>query len=261
MTDGEFEQGTAGGADYVSVKVLDFIASGDLNGDGLDEVVALVSENHGGTGVFVFVAVYSDANGRLTFLTSIIVDDRPQVNSLSIANNEIFLDAVTVDPVTGFALFENTNYHRTRRKGVELGFNAPVKEWLTVFGTYTYVNAELRSGAFESGNKIPGVAPHMASGGVNLRLLENWRLDVRGRWMGEYYAISDWNNVGDKVDSWTTVDCKITFQWKEFEAFAGVNNIFDKKYAEYVVYTNSLNELALYPSPERNFLVGLRYAY
>lgn len=175
--------------------------------------------------------------------------------------NEIFLDAVTVDPVTGFALFENTNYHRTRREGLELGFNAPVLEWLTLFGTYTYVNPELRSGAFESGNKIPGVATHMASGGVNLGFLENWRLDVRGRWMGESYAISDWNNEGEKADSWTTVDSKITFHWKGLEAFAGVNNLFDEEYSEYVVFSNSLQELAFYPSPERNFLVGLRYAY
>jgi iron complex outermembrane receptor protein len=175
--------------------------------------------------------------------------------------DEIFLDAVTVDPVTGFALFANTNYHRTRREGVELSFNAPVKEWLALSGTYTYVNPELRSGAFESGNKIPGVATHMASGGVNLRFLENWRLDVRGRWMDEYYAISDWSNVGDKVDSWITVDTKITCQWKGLEAFAGVNNLFDEEYAEYVVFSNTLQELAFYPSPERNFLVGLRYAY
>ena len=175
--------------------------------------------------------------------------------------DEIFLDAVTVDPNTGFALFENTNYHRTRRQGLELSFNAPVKESLTLFGTYTYVNPELRSGAFESGNTIPGIATHMASGGVNLRFLEHWRLDVRGRWMDESYAISDWNNVGDKVDSWTTVDSKITFQWKGLEAFAGVNNLFDEEYSEYVVFSNSLQELAFYPSPERNFLVGLRYVY
>jgi iron complex outermembrane receptor protein len=101
----------------------------------------------------------------------------------------------------------------------------------------------------------------MASGGINLRFLEYWRLDVRGRWMGEYYAISDWNNEGEKADSWTTVDTKLTFQWKEFEAFAGVNNIFNEKYSDYVIFSNSSQELAFYPSPERNVVVGLRYAY
>ena len=34
------------------------------------------------------------SDGTSTFVTSTIVDDRPQLNALSIANNEIFLDAV-----------------------------------------------------------------------------------------------------------------------------------------------------------------------
>jgi iron complex outermembrane receptor protein len=166
-------------------------------------------------------------------------------------------DEIFYDPLT----FSNTNYPRTRRDGVEMSFTAPVKEWLTLFGSYTYVNPELRRGDFERGNKIPGVATNMASGGCNLQFLEYWRLDVRGRWMGEYYAISDWNNEGEKADSWTAVDTKLTFQWKEFEAFAGVNNLFNEKYSDYVIFSNFSQELAFYPSPERNFLVGLRYAY
>jgi len=166
-------------------------------------------------------------------------------------------DEIFYDPLT----FSNTNYPRTRREGLELSLTAPVKEWLTLSGSYTHVNPELRRGDFESGNKIPGVATNMASGGINLRFLEYWRLDVRGRWMGEYYAISDWNNEGEKADSWTTVDTKLTFQWKEFEAFAGVNNLFNEKYSDYVIFSNFSQELAFYPSPERNFLVGLRYVY
>jgi iron complex outermembrane receptor protein len=166
-------------------------------------------------------------------------------------------DEIFYDPLT----YSNTNYDRTRRDGVEVSFRAPVQEWLTLFGSYTYVKPELRHGDFESGNKIPGVASHMASGGINLRFLQHWRLDARARWMGESYAISDWNNEGDKVDSWVTVDSKLTFQWKGLEAFAGVNNLFNEKYSDYVIYSNSSQELAFYPSPERNFLVGLRYAY
>ena len=93
LTDGKFEQGTPGSADFISVQVTDFIAAGDLNADGVDEVAALISENQGGTGVFVFLAVYVNVNGALTFQTSSIVDDRPQLNALSIEDNEIFLDA------------------------------------------------------------------------------------------------------------------------------------------------------------------------
>lgn len=94
LQDGKFEQGTVGGADYVSVNVTDFIASGDLNNDGRNEFAALVAENYGGSGTFVFLAVYADVSGTLTFQTSILVDDRPMLNALSIKNGEIFVDAI-----------------------------------------------------------------------------------------------------------------------------------------------------------------------
>jgi len=93
LADGKFEQGVPVSADFISVHVTDFITAGNLNGDGVNEVVALISENYGGTGVFVFLAVYENVNRELAFQTSSIVDDRPQLNALSIENNEIFLDA------------------------------------------------------------------------------------------------------------------------------------------------------------------------
>lgn len=93
LTDGKFEQGTPGSADFISVHTTDFVASGDLDADAVNEVAALISENYGGTGVFVFLAVYANVNGVLAFQTSSIVDDRPQLNALSIENSEIFLDA------------------------------------------------------------------------------------------------------------------------------------------------------------------------
>jgi hypothetical protein len=95
LADGKFEQGTAGSADFISVFVTDFIARGDLNGDNQNEVAALVSENYGGTGTFIFLVVYSEVDGNLVFQTSKLVDDRPQINMLLIEDKEIFLDAIT----------------------------------------------------------------------------------------------------------------------------------------------------------------------
>lgn len=94
LTDGKIEQGTPGAEDFISVLVTDFVATGDLNADGAEEAAALISENYGGTGVFVFLAVYSKGNGAWMFQTSTMVDDRPELRELAIANNEIFLDAV-----------------------------------------------------------------------------------------------------------------------------------------------------------------------
>ena len=102
FTDGKFEQGIPGSDNFMSIAVTEHMAVGDLDGDGTEEVAALISENYGGSGVFVFLAVYANVNGTLTFQASTIVDDRPQLNVLSIENGEIFLDAVihgTDDPM------------------------------------------------------------------------------------------------------------------------------------------------------------------
>ena len=98
LTDGEFEQGTPGSDDFLSVVMTDFVAMGDLDADGTDEVAALVSENYGGTGVFVFLALYAKVDGAWTFQTSSMVDDRPQLKALSIDGGEIFLDAIIHAP-------------------------------------------------------------------------------------------------------------------------------------------------------------------
>lgn len=95
MKNGMYEQGTSGDVDYISVTLTDYVAVGDLDGDGKDEIAALIAENFGGTGVFVFLTIYKSENGTPTFLTSTIIDDRPQLNDIAIENNEVFLDAVT----------------------------------------------------------------------------------------------------------------------------------------------------------------------
>ena len=94
LVDGKYEKGAPGGADFVSATVTPFVARGDLTGDGEDEYAALVAENYGGTGTFVFLVVFADMDGTPVFQTSTLVDDRPLLNELSIEDNEIFLDAV-----------------------------------------------------------------------------------------------------------------------------------------------------------------------
>jgi hypothetical protein len=93
LQDGQYEEGNPGGTDFVSVFVTDFIARGDLNGDGENEAVAIVAENYGGSGTFVFLVVYQYLNDEAVFLTSIFLDDRPLINDLAVENGEIFVDA------------------------------------------------------------------------------------------------------------------------------------------------------------------------
>lgn len=95
LGDGMFEQGVRGSDDFISVRMTNFTAKGDLDNDGLDEYAALITENYGGDGTFVFLAVFSDVNGQLIYQTSVYVDDRPLVDELLIENGKIYLDVKT----------------------------------------------------------------------------------------------------------------------------------------------------------------------
>jgi hypothetical protein len=94
LIDGKYEEGAPGDAVHLTVTATDFAAAGDLNNDGKNEIAGLFAENNGGTGTFVFLAVFTESNGAWRFQTSIMVDDRPALNALSIENGEIFLDAI-----------------------------------------------------------------------------------------------------------------------------------------------------------------------
>ena len=93
LVDGSYTEGQPGDGDYLKVEVSDFISLGDLTADGINEAAALVSEYHGGSGVFVFLAVYSEQDGEPVFLTSSFIDDRPKIGGLEINDNEIRLAA------------------------------------------------------------------------------------------------------------------------------------------------------------------------
>jgi hypothetical protein len=96
LTDGKYQQGTDNTtADYASIILTDFVALGDLTGDGINEAAAIIFENYGGTGNFAMLAIYSDINSLPVFLTSTLIDDRPIINGIAIENGEVFLDATT----------------------------------------------------------------------------------------------------------------------------------------------------------------------
>ena len=95
FVDGIYQQGTdPSAAGYVSAEMLDPIAFGDLNGDGAGDAVALVAENYGGTGIFVYLAIYLNNLGQPLFNWSAMIDDRPIINALTIQDGKILLDAV-----------------------------------------------------------------------------------------------------------------------------------------------------------------------
>lgn len=65
----------------------------DLNGDGNQDAVVLLTENGGGTGWFVSIAVIVSQDGEFVQIGQFPIDDRPMIQSLEIVDGDIVLKA------------------------------------------------------------------------------------------------------------------------------------------------------------------------
>jgi len=100
LVDGKYEAGS--GADYLSVNILDVVAIGDLNADGMDDAGIILTENYGGTGQFVYlVPVFFIDGGAATPSSGLFLGDRVAVNSMKIEDGKIILDMLVHAPNDG----------------------------------------------------------------------------------------------------------------------------------------------------------------
>jgi iron complex outermembrane recepter protein len=164
--------------------------------------------------------------------------------------NEIFFDPYT---------YANENFPKTRRLGIEVGAKVKPLQWLTFWGNYSYTKATLQEYPY-SGNDIPGVPRHKGSLGADVEIWNGLSLNTRANFVGSRYFISDWANAVPKLGGYYTLDMKLSYVWKGLKAFVGINNLFNRKYAEFGV-VDSAGAQYFYPSPGRNFIGGMSYIF
>lgn len=164
--------------------------------------------------------------------------------------NEIFFNPYT---------YSNQNYPKTSRQGIEIGTKIKPLSWFTLWGNYSYIKPTLRGDDFP-GKDIPGVPRHKGSIGGDFDLGRGFLLNTGINVVSSRYFISDWANEADRLDGYYTIDSKLSYSWKGFKAYLGVNNLTNRKYAEYGVL-NWLGQPNFYPSPERNFFGGISYTF
>jgi iron complex outermembrane receptor protein len=165
--------------------------------------------------------------------------------------NEIFFNPTT---------FANENLDgETRRDGVEIALGADLKK-AVLRGSYTYTDAESRGGQF-SGKEVPNVPDHKATFDVLLYPHEAFTLALNGVYVSERFLESDYDNAFPKLDDYFVFNAKFTYKRNKLTLFLDINNIFDEEYSEFGVVATFPTEPAYFPSPERNFLIGLRIEY
>ena len=101
LADGRFEgdDSTSGFTPRLAVTLADNVyASGDLTGDGVDEAVALLAANFGGSGVFESFVIVGKSAGAPAHLASISLGDRPRVTDVSIQDGVLVADMIVHGP-------------------------------------------------------------------------------------------------------------------------------------------------------------------
>jgi iron complex outermembrane receptor protein len=163
---------------------------------------------------------------------------------------EIFFNPVT---------YQNENLDgETRRQGVELSFEAKATDTLTVRGSYTYMSAKIRGGAF-SGKNVPNVPEHKATMDVLYNITNGATAILSGLYVGERPFVSDFPNDFGNQEGYFLLNAKFTYRWKFCRAFLDINNLTNKRYSQYGVIGGVPLERAFYPSPGRNFLAGISF--
>ena len=95
LVDGSYQDGS--GANYLSIKLADVYAIGDLNGDSVNDAVAILAENTGGSGSFISLVVVMYINGQPAQI-AMEIGDREQVKAVTIKDQLLSLDMVVHQP-------------------------------------------------------------------------------------------------------------------------------------------------------------------
>jgi iron complex outermembrane recepter protein len=165
--------------------------------------------------------------------------------------NEIYYDPY---------LYENRNYEdNTRRKGFEAQLDLLVNEFISVYAAYTFTKAEFKNGSF-AGKEIPAVPKHIFATGANIKI-NNFLFNVDFKDTGKSRFISDQENNKGFVSGYFVADIGCSFQHKGLNLYGKINNVFNEKYSEYGVRSDMYDTKNYYPSPERNYIVGIKFEF
>jgi iron complex outermembrane receptor protein len=158
------------------------------------------------------------------------------------------------------ALFANTNFDPTRRKGFETEADWSLTKAVTFKGSYTYIDATFTEGAY-SGKEIPLVPKHQGSLQAILNTGVTGTFSGVLRYTGGRRYGSDFTNTHGMLDGYTTVDLQAEWDIKPWRVTAKVLNATDKKYAPFAGYSSSKNDTYYYPADGRAFYLTGRYNF
>jgi iron complex outermembrane receptor protein len=174
--------------------------------------------------------------------------------------NEIYFNP-TPSPFMG----TNANYPDTLHQGVEVGCTADLFDRLTFFGNYTYDDAVFQQGPYD-GKEIPAVPRNKFNVGFRIHdVVPGALFTAVYNYVGPSFLISDLDNQFPKLESYYTIDLRLSYTWKWINGFVGVNNLTNQKYSQYGLVGQypfgTPQQPLLYPATDRNWLGGITLTF
>ncbi|CAN5236286.1 TonB-dependent receptor [soil metagenome] len=154
----------------------------------------------------------------------------------------------------------NKNLPHTRRQGFSVGEHYTLTEKLTLIGQYDYVYARFNSGP-NNGKRIPLVAENMLHANINYAVTKCLKFYIEGVYTGNQFASNDDGNRGARLGGYAIYNANITYEFKQLSLALRVNNIFNKNYFLYSIFSISPPSEFFYPAARRNFLLTVKYSF
>jgi iron complex outermembrane receptor protein len=177
-------------------------------------------------------------SGRLSWNASLFRTD---------AEDDIYGIATSVS--TGF--FQNIG--STRRQGLETGIKYEAERW-SAYGQYSFVDATFRSPLtvnspsnpfsdasgdirVRPGDRLPGIPKSRLKAGADYSITSRWSAGASIVMVGDQIYHGDESNQNAPLPGYAVASLRSTYRLdKRLEIFGNVQNLFDKRYANYGLY-------------------------
>ena len=129
------------------------------------------------------------------------------------------------------------------RKGMDMGFAAPLGKYLKIDLTYQYLIAENE----DTDKTIPFAPRHKVKGSL-IANLDDFTVVLRGDYSGKYFE----DRLNERqLDACFVADLRLSYQWKSLDMYLEVKNLFDNQYEKKIGY----------PAWYRRVFLGCVYAF
>ncbi len=95
LQDGTYEEAIEGSASKITIAMMEQVAFGDLNGDGIWDAAVLLEASGGGSGTFRSLEAVINENGAPVHVASALLGDRVKIEEIIVADQYIRLKMVT----------------------------------------------------------------------------------------------------------------------------------------------------------------------